>query len=133
MSQENAEIVMEVFRRVQAGDLKDAAPLWHPDGRVTPADGWPEPGPFVGRDAVMRQLERLFQDFSESRFEDVELVADSGEWVVMAWRWLTRGEASGLEAEVDLAAAFRLRDGMIDRGHFRWQREEALEAVGLGE
>ena len=129
MSRENVEIVLEAFRRFQARDLVGLASLWHPDSRSTPAEGWPEAGPFVGRDAVIRQFEGLIAELSDVRHENLEVVAEPGEWVVVSWRWLFRGAASGLEGQFDLAGAFRLRDGVADRGHFRWTVAEALEAV----
>ena len=33
--------------------------LYDPDVIVRMPEDWPEPGPFVGREAVMRQLEQL--------------------------------------------------------------------------
>jgi ketosteroid isomerase-like protein len=133
MSQENVEVAMETFRRFNPKDLENWAALWHPEGRATPAKGWPEPGPFVGRDAIVRQFERLFADWSEYRNEEIEVAADSGDWVVVTWSLRTRGAASGLESQIDLAAAMRVQDGRIIEGHFRWNRDEALEAAGLRE
>jgi ketosteroid isomerase-like protein len=133
MSEENVEVALETFSRFNPGDLTDWGALWHPDSRATPAEGWVEPGPFVGRDAIIRQFERLFADWSEYRIEQIEVAADSGDWVVVTWRMSTRGAASGIETQIDLAVAYRVRDGMISEGHFRWNRAEALEAAGLSE
>jgi ketosteroid isomerase-like protein len=64
MSQENVELVMESFRRFEANDVQGYAALWHPEGRGTAPADWPEPGPFVGRDAVVAQFERLAADWA---------------------------------------------------------------------
>ena len=133
MSEENVEIVMESFRRFRPGELEEWAVLFHPEGLVTAPQGWPEPGPFVGREAIVRQFELLFRDWSEYRFEDIEVVVDSGEWVVITWRLHTRGHGSGLEADFDFAVATRIRDSLIAESHFRWKLDEALEAAGLSE
>ncbi len=133
MSEENVEIVLEAFRRLDPNDLTKFAALWHPESRVTAVDGWPEPGPFIGREAIVRQFERFVADVSENRFEEIEVAADSGEWVVATWLWRTRGEASGIETQIDLAGAFRAQDGMIIETHFRWNLEDALKAAGLSE
>lgn len=130
MSEENVEVVLELFRDFDPSD-PDWAAVWDPDSRTTPAIGWPEPGPFVGREAVIRQFQRLLDDWSESRFEQVEVIADREGWVVVTWRWLTRGAASGIEAQFDVAAAFSVEDGRVKEGHFRWNADEALEAAGL--
>ena len=133
MSEESIGVVLESFRRIRPGHVKDSAALWHPDGRATPTPGWPEPGPFVGRDAIVRQLERLFADLSEHHFDDIEVVADSGSWVVVSWRWRIRGAASEIETTLDQATAFRVEDGLIMEAHFRTTVPEALEAAGLSE
>jgi ketosteroid isomerase-like protein len=133
MSQENVEITLESFQRFRPSGLDEWARMLHPDAEITAPNGWPEQGPFIGREAVLRQFKRMVADWSEVRFEDIELAAESGDWVVMTWRWITRGATSGITAEFDLAGAFRIEDGLIIEGHFRWNRDEALGAAGLTE
>ena len=133
MSQENVEIAWESFRRFNPNDMDDWAALWHAESCATAAEGWPEQGPFVGRDAIVRQFERIYADWSEYQFEEIEVVADSDDWVVATWTLRTRGAASGVETQVGLATALRVQDGRIIEGHFRWTRDEALQAAGLSE
>ena len=60
MSQENVEIVRAGFAAWNAGDMDAVRDLLQPGRRSCAApEGWPEPGPFVGREAVMRELEQL--------------------------------------------------------------------------
>jgi hypothetical protein len=82
MSQENVEIVLESLRRAEANDLEAWRALMHPQIRGTAASGWPEPGPFVGREAALAELKRLL-DWGENRFTDIDVVADEGDWVVV--------------------------------------------------
>src|SRR5215207_4271747 len=105
MSQENVDLVLESIRRFRPGGLDEWAELWHQDTRMTIPEGSPEPGPFIGLDAVRRQFERVIESFSALRFEDVEVVADSGDWVVTTYRVPTRGTASRIESDVRLAVA----------------------------
>ena len=121
---------MQTFSRFDPDDLEEWAALWHPNARVTPPDGWPEPGPFVGREAIVRELKRM-TEWAEYGYEDVEVVAESAEWIVITWHWHARGHASGVEADFDFANASRIRDGQIIESHFRRDRNEALEAAGL--
>jgi hypothetical protein len=58
MSEENVEVILEQIRRFEANDVPGAISLWHEDGRMTGPEGWPEPGPFEGRDAVTDQARR---------------------------------------------------------------------------
>jgi SnoaL-like domain len=103
-----------------------------PDVRATAVRGWPEPGPFVGRDAVLRESQRLL-DWGENRFTDFDLVADEGDWVVIAYQWQVRAAGSGIETHFDIATAVRVKEGRFIEWHNRWNREEALEAAGLTE
>jgi hypothetical protein len=83
MSQENVELVLEGFRRAEANDVEGGAALMHPEITATAVPGWPEPGPFVGRDAALAEYKRL-TDWGENRFSDIDVVADEGDWVVVA-------------------------------------------------
>jgi ketosteroid isomerase-like protein len=132
MSQENVEIVLESFRRGEANDWEGSAALMHPEITATAVRGWPEPGPFVGRDAVLAETKRLLE-WGENRFTNIDVVADEGDWVVVSYRWHVRGAGSGIETHFDVASAVRVKDALIIEWHNRWNRDEALEAAGLRE
>jgi ketosteroid isomerase-like protein len=133
MSEENVEVVLEAFRRFEAGDMTGLAKLFHPDITTTAAEGWPEQGPWIGRTAVVAQYERLTADWTEMRVRLSEVVADVGDWVVAQFSWQVRGAQSGIETSLDVASAIRLRDSLMVEIHNRWTREEALKAAGLSE
>ena len=59
MSQENVEIVRAFITAWNAGNMDAIREMYDPDVIMRFAEGWPEPGPFVGRDEVMRQLEQM--------------------------------------------------------------------------
>jgi ketosteroid isomerase-like protein len=80
MSQENVEIVRESIRRFRPSGLDEWAELWHQDTRMTVPEGWPEPGPFIGLDAVKR-------DTSSSVGSKASRPFDSRMWR----SWPTRG------------------------------------------
>jgi hypothetical protein len=132
MSQENVEIALETFRLVEAGKFGDLAQLMDPEVTMDGLDDWPEPGPFIGSDAVVGELERVRADWVEQRFEDIRVVANDSEWVVTEYRWHVRG-ASGLEADFDFVVALRFIHSRMVELHFSWKREEALEAAGLSD
>jgi len=125
----NAEIVSEAFRRMEAADFDAFGELWHADALSTAAEGWPEQGPFNGREAIVTQFTRLFADWSENEFQDIKILKDEGDWIVFTFVWETRGAGSGLAAHFDLAGAFLVEDGKVLEGHFRWNGEEALAAA----
>jgi hypothetical protein len=86
MSKENVELVLEILRLVEADDMEGVAALIHPEITSTAVSGWPEQGPFVGRDALLAEVKRLF-DWGENRFTEIDVVADEGDWVVVAFQW----------------------------------------------
>ena len=128
---ENTEIILESLRRFDPNDLGPWAELWSVDGVGTAAENWPEQGPFVGRYAIAGQFERLFSEWSDHRFEDVEVTKVTEKWSLLSYRLCATGTSSGLPIELELVAALRVEDGRISEGHFRWTREQALKAAGL--
>ena len=130
MSRSNVEIALTSFRLFDEGDFERVEPLWAHQVRVSAPEGWPEPGPVEGRDAAMRQFERLRADASESKIEPEVLKAE-GEWVVVSFQWRFTGAGSGLETVMDGAVAFRIQDDVIAEAHYRWRPEDALEAAGF--
>jgi hypothetical protein len=73
MSQENIEVVRAFFEAWNAGNMDALRELHDPDLMGRPPEGWPEPGPFVGREAVMRQFEQLRETWDA---DALELISD---------------------------------------------------------
>ena len=129
MSQENVDVVREGFRRFEAGDVESLAELYAPDAIVFAPEGWPEVGPFVGREAVMAQFTRLMEDWTDNRPVWLDATA-AGEWVVVRFDWHVRGAESGLAGRLGISGAYRIADGKIAEVHFTWDYAQALEAAG---
>jgi len=71
MSQENVEVFRAVFEAWNAGDMDGVRDLYDPDVIVRAPEGWPEPGPFVGREAVMREWEQIREAFNADSVEPI--------------------------------------------------------------
>jgi ketosteroid isomerase-like protein len=93
MSQENVEIVRAGIEAWNAGDMAAFRELLAPDVILRGAEGWPEPGPWVGRDAVMRQWEQQRETFDAKRPGTDQRLIDAGDRVVvrMVWRGVGHG------------------------------------------
>ena len=122
-------MVRETVRLLNAGDLDGLRQLLHPEIAMWGPTGWPESGPMVGPDAVVRQFERIGEDFEERHSEIVELTR-AGEWVVGGLLWHTRGRGSGIESTAELWFAHRFREGRIVEIRWFWERDDALGAAG---
>src|SRR5437660_6366819 len=57
MSQENVEVVKAALEAWNAGDMDAFSEMYDPDAIVRMLEGWPEPGPFLGRKAVVHTSE----------------------------------------------------------------------------
>lgn len=126
-----ADVFREVLAGFERGDVEGVRPLLTEDVVGTSAPGWPEQGPFGGREAVMGQFARLAADFQENSVSGLEVVAENVDWVVVRYRWDVRGASSGLATHFDLATACQFAGERIKRLHFAWTTEEALDVAGL--
>lgn len=131
MPEQNLEIL---FRRGldlwNVGDMDGLRDLYHEDVVMHHPDGWPEPGPSVGRDAVFRQFEMMRQDWQRDWLEVVDLSA-AGDSVVARQRWRGQGGQSGATPELTVSSVARVRQGKVVALAFYWNHDEALAAAGI--
>lgn len=128
-AQRHIEISREGFRLFEVADLDGLvalygkhAELWHPEG-------WPEPGPTVGRRAIRRQFETLREGWTEHQVI-VEQIEGRDDWVVARVRWHARGGGSGADVEVSYSAATRFEGELIAEVHYCWSHDDALAVAG---
>src|SRR5215216_488207 len=131
MSRENVEVVRACYEALNVGDMDAARGLFAPDIVMRMPEDWPEPGPFVGRDAVMRQLERMGETWDAAALVPISDFIDVADRVVVRFIW--RGTGHGPESNMEVSGIYSLRNGRIFGGEHFWDHAEALEAVGLRE
>ena len=131
MSQENVEVVQAANEAYSAGDMDALRKLYDPDVIVRMAEGWPEPGPLVGAEAVIRQWERQREAFDTQTLEAISDFVQVGDRVVVRLLW--RGTGHGPEANLDVTSLSTVRNGKLVTIDFFWDHAEALEAAGLSE
>ena len=132
MSQENIEVVRRAFEAWNAGDMDAFRELHDPDTVLQMADDWPEPGPYVGREAVMREFEQLRQTWDRrDRSELIGDFIDVGDRVLVRFIW--RGAGQGPAAAVELTSIWTVRDGCVLAADYFRDYAEALEILGLRE
>jgi ketosteroid isomerase-like protein len=131
MSQENVEIVRALFDTWNARDMDGLRALYDPGVIVRAPDGWPEPGPFVGPDAVMRQWEEMRETWEADRLDTVMDFVATADRVVGRFIW--RGAGRGPETDLELTGVWTVRRGKIFATEFFWDHSHALEAMGLSE
>ena len=138
MSQENLEIVRQVYDAVARRDAESVLALYDPDVEVrfapgTLADRIGEAGSFHGHEGLRafdRELRQAFEDF-ETNYEEL---IDAGERVVSVSRYRATGRRSGVEIDgPPQFLTWTIRDGKVIRVDWYNRRAEALEAAGLSE
>ena len=131
MSQENVEILRAFYAAWDAGDMEALREVHDPSVIMHHPAGWPEPGPEVGRDAVMRQFQRLRTAFDAESVELVGDFVDAGDRALVRLVWHTAGR--GLRSHVEVTHVATVREGRIVCNEYFWDYADALEAVGLAE
>jgi len=131
MLQENVEVARGVFDAWKAGDMEAVRDLYDPNVIVRPMSDWPEPGPWVGREAVMRQWEQMRDAWSADAVEPISEFIDAADRVVVRQMW--RGAGRGPDLNMEMTNVFMVRGGRIVYQEFFWDHAEALETLGLGE
>jgi len=131
VSQENVDIVRAGMEAWNARDMDALRETYAEDVVTWPPDGWPEAGPFIGRDLVMRQWERMRELWDEDEVEMRTDYLEAADRVAVRMIWHWKGPAP--EADSEATALFTIRNGKIRVAEFFWNYAEALETAGLSE
>jgi ketosteroid isomerase-like protein len=129
VSRENVEFVRSVYETWNSGDMEAFGQLYDSEAILRPLDDWPEPGPFVGREAIMRQWRHVRESLDVDVVEPVGDFLDAGDRVAVRQAW--RGTGHGPDMNMEMTNVFTVRKGKIVHQEFFWDHAEALEALGL--
>jgi len=99
MSQENVRVVRAAFEAWNAGDMDALRDLHDPDVVLRPPDGWPEAGPFIGREAAMRQSGRCARPGMPTHWSPSPTSSP------LLTGGISRGDLKALGAELDEGSA----------------------------
>ena len=131
MSQENVRIVQAGIEAYNAQNWDALCEMHDPSVIARAIEGWPEPGPFVGRDAVMRQFARVRAAWDTDAIEPIDDFLDAGDRVIV--RVFFHGSGFGPEANLEFTIVYTVRERKIFFIEYFWDHAEALEAAGLRE
>jgi ketosteroid isomerase-like protein len=131
MTRENVEIIRGGFESWNAGDPEAIRAGLDPRVILRPPTDWPEPGPFVGPDAVMRQWEQIRETFDADSLELVSDFVDAGDRVAVRAVW--RGAGRGPQSSIEMTYVFTVRNGLVLAIEEFWDHGEALATMGLPE
>src|SRR5438876_9070579 len=118
MSQENVEVVKAANEAFNAGDLAALRELYDSEVVMYHVKDWPEPGPTVGREAVMLFIEQLRDTWDADRIEVTSDYIHAADRVVVRWIW--HGLGHGPQANMELTSVNSVRKGKIRSVEFFW-------------
>jgi len=134
MSQENVEVVRAVCAPWERGDFTSAE--WaHPEIEFVVADG-PTPGAGTGLAAMNDAWREALAATEGLHVEVEEYIPLEGDRVLVLMHNSGRAKASGLDlGQLGNRSAnlFHIREGKVAKLVIYWDRQEALEALGLSE
>jgi ketosteroid isomerase-like protein len=131
MSQENVEIVREVFKDFNSEDIGRIVAAVHPELEVViPPEVSAEPDTYLGPEGIRRYFQSFQDVMDEIRFEP-ERLWDAGDSVVVSLRVTAKGRQTAIPVEQRSAGVWSIRDGQIVRVRSYASLAEALQAVGL--
>jgi ketosteroid isomerase-like protein len=125
------ELVRALFEAWNGGDMDAVRGLYDPNVIVEGNERWPEPGPFVGRDAVMHQWQQMRETWDADALVPIGDFIDARDRVLVRFIW--RGQGHGPESNIEMTGVHTVNNGRIFAQEFFWDHGEALKAVGLEE
>ena len=134
MSQENVEVVRQVFEASARGDRDAVLALYDPDVEWDASRTQPGLGEFAdvvhGHEGIREFFRRWREAWGRDEYRSEELI-DAGDAVVSVVTQVGEGRASGVPITRLLAGVWTIRDGQIVKVVWFPTRDEALKAAGL--
>jgi ketosteroid isomerase-like protein len=128
LSMRNSDVIRELTRRWNSGDLDGALELYTEDAELHTGPHWPEQTVYRGRDAIHESSQEWASlwDRIEIVIEEVE---EHGDRVLATGAWVMRGAASGVDGRMPSFIVCTLRGGKI--AVFEWfaDRDSAVAAA----
>jgi SnoaL-like domain len=130
MSQENLDAFEKANDAFRRGDWEAVAATVDAHILVRTDPRWPEQR-FFGREPVIAFWQGLWESWGPDA--RVEEIVDLGDRLLVRWRFIVRGQHSGVEGEQRISAIQTYREGRVILVEYFLEHEHALEAVGLAE
>jgi ketosteroid isomerase-like protein len=130
VSEANLERVRALVRAFETRD-RTVADHFTPDVVMHAPEGWPEPGPMLGREEVIGQFVRLGEDW-KSYTMTITRTETRPESVIASILWKARGAASEIALDAELTGVYFFRDGLVHELAFFWSWDEAVAAADRG-
>jgi hypothetical protein len=129
MRRGNVDLVLEAVGCFERKDWDGLSVLIAPDAVMTPLEIWPDPGPFIGVEASIREYKRLVEVAGRIDISVSDVVSHEA-WVVGHYRNLSDESVDGAPVG-EFTGVHRFEDRQFAESHYRFDRNAALAAAGL--
>lgn len=126
---ENLDLVRSIFAAVARGDYS-AADWASPEIEYVVVDG-PEPVTATGPDGLISTVRRAFSVMDDWHDVPEHFRELDDRRVLVFGRFTSRGKASGLRVDQDVAQIFEIANGKVTRIAVYFDRRRALADLGL--
>jgi ketosteroid isomerase-like protein len=138
MSQENLDAARRFWERFSEGavsgrvDAGLSEPVLHPDVKYVEDPKWPGSGVYSGLDAIRARFAEYLEIFGAIEVS-LQQTFDVGDIVGLVFGSRGQSVQTGLPFEHEWAYLLTFDDGRVDEWRAYFDKNEALEAVGLRE
>jgi uncharacterized protein (TIGR02246 family) len=108
----NPDVIRELARRWNAGDVEGVLKLFTEDAVMLAGADWPEQTTSHGREGIRSNIEDWRAVWESSELE-IRRLKTFGDQVVSEGAWITRGRSSGLSGTMPATTLCRIRHGKI--------------------
>jgi ketosteroid isomerase-like protein len=131
VTETNVEAIRGVYEQWRNGDFTGGVDLFDPHVLFVIRPQFPDAGAYLGLERVAEYTRGLLEPWAKLTIE-AEEVTGAGDSVLAAVIQRGVGEESGIATELPYFHLWTFRGGRVIRFESIREREEALEAAGLG-
>jgi uncharacterized protein (TIGR02246 family) len=125
---ENGEVIRELARRWNAGDIDGVLELYTDDAVMLSGADWPEQTTWRGREGIRSNIEE-WRAVWESAELEIRRMETFGDRVVAEGAWNTRGRTSGFSGSMPVCTLCTVRHGKIASVEWFTDYDQALAAA----
>jgi uncharacterized protein (TIGR02246 family) len=109
---ENAEVIRELARRWNAGDVEGVLEMYTEDAVMLSGADWPEQTTWRGREGIRANIDDWRAVWESSELE-IRRLETFGDRIVTEGAWNTQGRSSGVSGTMPITTLCTIRHGKI--------------------
>ena len=129
---QNVAVVRRLMDAYERDDLEGQLAHLDPDVELVEWPAGPDTATYRGHAGIEQARESWSEAWESLRFENERFI-EKGDRVFVSLMMKAKGRGSSIEIATETYAVYTLREGLVVRGQFFTDKEQALEAAGLAE